>query len=74
MGSVENCYTLSRKMPADEDGRLMLAETSSLATYELTRRFYLKHGYEIGAVIKDYYDEGHDMVIFRKRLNQGKGT
>ena len=49
-------------------GRLFLAETSSLPTYEPTRRFYLKHGYEIGAVVKDYYADGHDMVIFRKRL------
>jgi ribosomal protein S18 acetylase RimI-like enzyme len=49
-------------------GRLLLLETSSLPSYELTRRFYLKHGYEQHAVIADYYGDGHDMVIFRKRL------
>jgi ribosomal protein S18 acetylase RimI-like enzyme len=49
-------------------GRLMLIETSSLPSYDLTRRFYLKHGYEQHAVLRDYYADGHDMVIFRKRL------
>jgi ribosomal protein S18 acetylase RimI-like enzyme len=58
---------------AEEDirrrqGRLFLIETSSLPHYELTRRFYLKHGYEVGAVLRDFYDDGDDMVVFRKRL------
>jgi ribosomal protein S18 acetylase RimI-like enzyme len=50
-------------------GRIMLVETSSLPTYELTRRFYLKNGYEQHAVLRDYYADGHHMVIFRKRLS-----
>ncbi|QJW99986.1 GNAT family N-acetyltransferase [Frigoriglobus tundricola] len=49
-------------------GRLFLIETSSLPSYELTRRFYLKHGYEQAATIKDFYTDGDDQVIFRKRL------
>jgi ribosomal protein S18 acetylase RimI-like enzyme len=49
-------------------GRLLLIETSSLSTYELTRRFYLKNGYELHAVLRDFYSDGQDMVIFRKRL------
>jgi ribosomal protein S18 acetylase RimI-like enzyme len=49
-------------------GRLMMVETSGLPSYNLTRKFYLKHGYEEAAVLKDYYADGHDMVIFRKRL------
>jgi ribosomal protein S18 acetylase RimI-like enzyme len=58
---------------AEEDirhsgGRLLLLETSSLPSYELTRRFYLKNHYEVAAVLKDYYADGHDMVVFRKRL------
>jgi len=51
-----------------EKGRLLLLETSSLPSYELTRRFYLKNGYTIMAVLKDYYADGHDMVVFSKRL------
>src|SRR5262249_32854710 len=49
-------------------GRLLFIETSSLPHYEPTRRFYLKHGYEVGAELRDYYADGDDMVVFRKRL------
>jgi ribosomal protein S18 acetylase RimI-like enzyme len=49
-------------------GRQLLIETSSLPHYELTRRFYLKHGYERVCVQPDYYADGDDMVVFRKRL------
>lgn len=49
-------------------GRLFLIETSSLPSYDLTRRFYLKHGYEQAATVKDFYTDGDDQVIFRKRL------
>lgn len=49
-------------------GRLLLVETSSLPHYDLTRRFYLKHGYEQAAALRDYYEDGDDMVVFRKRL------
>lgn len=58
---------------AEEDvrrsqGRLLVIETSSLPHYEPTRRFYLKHQYEQAAVLRDFYAEGDDMVVFRKRL------
>ncbi len=49
-------------------GRQLLIETSSLPHYEPTRRFYLKHGYEQVCVQPDYYADGDDMVVFRKRL------
>ena len=51
-----------------EKGRLMEVPTSGLASYDLTRRFYIKYGYEVAAVLKDHYADGHDMVIYRKRL------
>lgn len=51
------------------DGRVLFIETSSLPHYELTRKFYLKHGYEITGVLKEFYADGDDMVVFRKRLN-----
>jgi ribosomal protein S18 acetylase RimI-like enzyme len=51
-------------------GRLLLIETSSLPHYDLTRRFYLKHGYEQAAVLRDYYADGDDMVIFRRHFGQ----
>lgn len=49
-------------------GRLFIVETSSLPSYELTRKFYLKFGYEVTGVIRDFYADGDDMVVFRKRL------
>jgi len=50
------------------DGRQLLIETSSLAKYELTRRFYLKHDYAQIATVADYYADGDDMLFFGKRL------
>jgi ribosomal protein S18 acetylase RimI-like enzyme len=47
---------------------ILFIETSSLPHYELTRRFYLKHGYEQEAVLRDYYAPGDSMVVFRKLL------
>ncbi len=52
----------------DASGRLLLIETCSLPQYELTRRFYLNHGYKQIAVVPDYYAEGDDMLVFAKRM------
>jgi ribosomal protein S18 acetylase RimI-like enzyme len=49
-------------------GRLLLIETSSLPRYELTRKFYSKNHFEQTAVIADFYADGDDMVVFRKKL------
>jgi GNAT superfamily N-acetyltransferase len=52
-----------------QHGRLIMIETSSLPSYDPTRRFYLKHGYEQVAVVPDFYADGDSLVLFRKRLN-----
>jgi GNAT superfamily N-acetyltransferase len=49
-------------------GRLLLIETSSLPAYEPTRRFYHKHGYQPPAVVPDFYADGDDLLVYRKRL------
>jgi GNAT superfamily N-acetyltransferase len=49
-------------------GRVLFVETGSLPHYELTRKFYLKNGYEQHALLKDYYAAGDSMVVFRKEL------
>lgn len=52
-----------------EDGqRILLVETSSLPEYELTRQFYLNLNYHQEAVIRDFYQEGEDKVVFWKKL------
>jgi ribosomal protein S18 acetylase RimI-like enzyme len=50
------------------NGRLMIIETSSTPQYAPTHRFYLKHAYEVGAVLKDFYADGNDLVVYRKRF------
>ena len=52
---------------AQEHGRLILIETSGLAKYEPTCRFYLRNGYDLRARVADYYADGDDMLIFAKR-------
>jgi ribosomal protein S18 acetylase RimI-like enzyme len=49
-------------------GRLLILETSGLPTYIPTRNFYLATGYSLEAIIKDFYSDGDDLVIFTKHL------
>ena len=48
--------------------RLLLVETSGLASFERTRAFYRKCGYQEEARIRDFYSEGDDKIVFRKAL------
>lgn len=50
------------------NGLCLFIETSSTPNYELTRRFYVRHNYDREAVLRDFYAENDDMVIFRKKL------
>ena len=49
-------------------GRQLVVETSSLPSYDLTRKFYLKHGYDQEATVRDFYADGDHQVIFRKHF------
>ena len=48
--------------------RILIIETSSLDNFDATRRFYESRGYTREAVIRDYWADGDDKVIFRKAL------
>lgn len=48
--------------------RVLLVETSATDALALTRRFYLKHGFNEEARIREYYRVGDDKVIYRKAL------
>lgn len=48
--------------------RILLVETSGLASFEGTRAFYRKCGYEEEARIRDFYKAGDDKIIYRKAL------
>lgn len=53
----------------EAENRILIVETSSLEQYSLTRKFYGKLGYRQEAIIKDFWNEGEDKVIFWKKLN-----
>jgi ribosomal protein S18 acetylase RimI-like enzyme len=52
--------------------RVMLVETSSLETFEGTRKFYRKCGYDEEARIREFYQAGEDKIVFRKSLTNKK--
>ncbi|BDI17452.1 GNAT family N-acetyltransferase [Nostoc cf. commune SO-36] len=48
--------------------RVLLVETSGLTSFEGTRAFYRKCGYDEEARIRDYYKAGDDKIVYRKVL------
>lgn len=51
---------------AQQGGRRIYIETSSLDYYEPTRLFYLKNGYHLEATLKDFYYAGDSKLIYLK--------
>ena len=51
-------------------GRVLLVETSGLPSFEGTREFYKKIGFNEEARIREFYQAGEDKIILRKMLNQ----
>ena len=51
-----------------QGGKIVLIETSGKAEYENERRFYVKNGYEVQTIIKDFYRSGDDLFVYRKYL------
>ena len=49
-------------------GRLLVFEVSSASAHEPVRQLLATHGYRPGAVLPDFYADGEDQIIFRKRL------
>jgi ribosomal protein S18 acetylase RimI-like enzyme len=49
--------------------RLLMVETSATAQYDHTREFYARLGYDEEARVRDYWEDGDDLVIFRKALS-----
>ena len=49
--------------------RILIVEASGLDEFAATRRFYETQGYTREAVIRDYWADGDDKVIFWKALN-----
>lgn len=51
-----------------QGARILLIETSGLDAFAQTRKFYVQHGYDEEARIREYYEAGHDKIVFRKAL------
>ena len=49
--------------------RILIVETSGSPDFQLTRQFYEKLNYTKEAVIRDFWSEGDDKVIYWKKLN-----
>ena len=54
---------------ASQSARLLLVETSGLPSFEATRGFYKKLGYDEEARIREFYQVGEDKIVFRRALN-----
>jgi ribosomal protein S18 acetylase RimI-like enzyme len=48
--------------------RVLIIETSGVASFEPTRAFYRNHGYTEEARIREFYGPGDDKVVFWKAL------
>lgn len=55
---------------SERGGYLLIAETSSQPSYERTRAFYDKQGYDVVSRIADYYKPGDDLIVYGKRVGQ----
>lgn len=53
---------------SDRGARILLIETSGLASFEQTRAFYHALGYDVEARIREFYKAGDDKVVFRKAI------
>jgi GNAT superfamily N-acetyltransferase len=58
----------AEKLIRDAGGTRIYIDTSYKAQYEDTRAFYLSLGYELDALLRDFYSPGDDKVIYRKLL------
>lgn len=52
----------------EENGRWILAETSSKESYNATRNFYFRNNYSIVAEIKDFYTVNDNLIVFGKYI------
>lgn len=67
-GIASQMMTHIEKQLKQKDGRLLLVETSSDDTQLGARNFYKKIGYTQAAIIKDFWKDGEDKIVFWKKL------
>jgi len=48
--------------------RILIVDTSSTKAFQKSRQFYENLGFTREAVIRDFWEEGDDKVVYRKKL------
>jgi len=57
----------------EQEGRMLIIETSSQERYSSTQKFYERNGYAIEARIAHFYRLGDDRLIYVKRFIPARG-
>ena len=50
--------------------RILIVETSGLPEYEASQAFYVKRGFQKEAVVREFYAEGEDKIVYWKKLQE----
>ncbi len=67
-GIASDMMSYIEQLLKQKDGRLLIVETSSDDAQTGARNFYKKIGYTRAAVIKDFWKDGEDKIVFWKKL------
>ena len=68
MGEGKKMIKYIENLLVKREKRILIVETSSNSEYILTRRLYDQLGYTKEAIIRDFWGEGEDKVIYWKKL------
>lgn len=69
MGTGSRMMVFIENYLKESGHRILIVDTSGTDDFKLTRRFYEKLGYNREAVIRDFWADGDDKVVYWKRLN-----
>lgn len=67
-GIASQMMTYIEQQLKQKDGRLLIMETSSHEAQTGARNLYKKIGYTEATVIKDFWKDGEDKIVFWKKL------
>ena len=67
-GVGSRLFNFLEKWVRGQGGRMILVDTSSIPSYEMTQKFYSSKGFQEVARVPDYYHPGNDRITFCKKL------
>ena len=65
---MEMVKKLVEQQIKNKDGRILIVETSSNPAQLAANQFYAKMDYTREAVIRDFWSDGEDKIVFWKKL------